>query len=81
MQQETPMQIMLKDLEYRYKISSNADMTIACASLEVTISYAKYLIKKEREQIIDAYNVGYQDGCDRKDDTSGSIYYNESFSA
>ena len=33
----------------------------------------------ERAQIIDGYNSGYQDGCDRKDDTSGSIYYNQTF--
>ena len=33
----------------------------------------------ERTHIIDAYNSGYQDVCNRKDDTRGSIYYNQTF--
>lgn len=33
----------------------------------------------EKEQIMNAYDVAYQHGCDRKDITSGNIYYNETY--
>lgn len=46
------MQIMLDDLELRYKVLSDAQMLQACAALEGTIEYAKSLIIKEREQSI-----------------------------
>jgi hypothetical protein len=52
---KTAMQLMLEDLELRYKVLSNAEMLQACGAIEGTIEYAKSLIIKEKEQIIDAY--------------------------
>ena len=56
---KTAMQLMLEDLELRYKVLSNAEMLQACGAIEGTIDYAKSLIIKEKEQIIDAYTEGY----------------------
>jgi hypothetical protein len=55
---KTAMQLMLEDLELRYKVLSNAEMLQACGAIEGTIDYAKSLIIKEKEQIIDAYEDG-----------------------
>ena len=52
------MQLMLEDLELRYKVLSNAEMLQACGAIEGTIDYAKSLIIKEKEQIVDAYADG-----------------------
>jgi hypothetical protein len=55
---KTAMQLMLEDLELRYKVLSNAEMLQACGAIEGTIDYAKSLIIKEKEQIVDAYADG-----------------------
>ena len=55
---KTAMQLMLEDLELRYKVLSNAEMLQACGAIEGTIEYAKSLIIKEKEQIIDAHLDG-----------------------
>jgi hypothetical protein len=52
---KTAMQLMLEDLELKYKVLSNAEMLQACGALEGTIDYAKSLIIKEKEQIMKAY--------------------------
>ena len=52
---KTAMQLMLEDLELRYKVLSNAEMLQACGAIEGTIDYAKSLIIKEKEQITKAY--------------------------
>ena len=52
------MQLMLEDLELRYKVLSDAQMLQACAAIEGTIEYAKSLIIKEKEQIENAYRDG-----------------------
>lgn len=52
---KTAMQLMLEDLELKYKILSDAQMIQGCAAIEGTIDYAKSLIIKEKEQIINAY--------------------------
>jgi hypothetical protein len=57
---KTAMQLMLEDLELRYKVLSDAQMIQGCAAIEGTIEYAKSLIIKEKEQIIEAYNNGQQ---------------------
>jgi hypothetical protein len=49
---KTAMQLMLEDLELRYKVLSDAQMIQACAAIEGTIEYAKSLIIKEKEQIV-----------------------------
>ena len=55
---KTAMQLMLDDLELRYKVLSDAQMIQACGAIEGTIEYAKSLILKEKEQIMDAYRDG-----------------------
>ena len=45
---KTAMQLMLEDLELRYKVLSNAQMLQACAAIEGTIEYANSLIIKEK---------------------------------
>ena len=71
------MQLMLEDLELRYKVLSDAQMLQACAAIEGTIEYAKSLTIKEKEQIIDAYYgkingvFGYRE--------EGQEYYNQTF--
>jgi hypothetical protein len=58
---KTAMQLMLEDLELRYKVLSNAEMLQACGAIEGTIDYAKSLIIKEKEQIIEAHADGSED--------------------
>jgi len=60
-QMKTAMQLMLEDLEFRYKVLSDAQMLQACAAIEGTIEYAKSLTIKEKEQIIDAHLNGQSD--------------------
>ena len=45
------MQLMLEDLELRYKVLSDAQMIQGCAAIEGTIEYAKSLVIKEKEQM------------------------------
>ena len=83
------MQLMLEDLELRYKVLSNAEMLQACGAIEGTIDYAKSLIIKEKEQIIKDWEKGYSTGCvvgsndytnedEQKD--NGNYYYNQTYS-
>jgi hypothetical protein len=60
---KTAMQLMLEDLELRYKVLSNAEMLQACGAIEGTIDYAKSLIIKEKEQIVNAYCDGAKGGA------------------
>ena len=55
---KTAMQLMLEDLELRYKVLSDAQMLQACAAIEGTIEYVKSLILKEKEQIMNAFLEG-----------------------
>jgi hypothetical protein len=71
---KTAMQLMLDDLELRYKVLSDAQMLQACAAIEGTIEYSKSLIIKEKEQIIDACNSAFEDKT-----TWGERYYNQTF--
>jgi hypothetical protein len=75
---KTAMQLMLEDLELRYKVLSNVEMLQACGAIEGTIDYAKSLIIKEKEQIIDAGNKCqiYNDGFVYED---GEEYYNQTY--
>lgn len=52
---KTAMQLMLEDLELRYKVLSDAQMLQACVAIEGTIEYSKSLIIKEKEQIEHAH--------------------------
>ena len=71
---KTAMQLMLDDLELRYKVLSDAQMLQACAAIEGTIEYSKSLIIKEKEQIIDACNSAFEDKT-----TWGERYYNQTY--
>jgi hypothetical protein len=71
---KTAMQLMLEDLELRYKVLSNAEMLQACGAIEGTIDYAKSLIIKEKEQIMDAYCDGLEGPYIRAEE-----YYNQNY--
>ena len=73
---KTAMQLMLEDLELRYKVLFDAQMLQACAAIEGTIEYAKSLIIKEKEQIENAY----MDGNHIKDEFyNPKEYYNQTY--
>ena len=73
---KTAMQLMLEDLELRYKVLSDAQMLQACGAIEGTIEYAKSLIIKEKEQIENAY----MDGNHIKDEFyNPKEYYNQTY--
>ena len=77
---KTAMQLMLEDLELRYKVLSDAQMLQACAAIEGTIEYAKSLIIKEKEQIIKAYNQADLDGYFQKTYPKyAEQYYNQTY--
>ena len=82
---KTAMQLMLEDLELRYKVLSNAEMLQACGAIEGTIDYAKSLIIKEKEQIINAHLEGWSDAYDYlKSDSNDQArqaedYYNQTY--
>jgi hypothetical protein len=74
---KTAMQLMLEDLELRYKVLSNAEMLQACGAIEGTIDYAKSLIIKEKEQIMDAAkSCNYIGGAT---DIEAEEYYNQTY--
>jgi predicted kinase len=52
----TAMQMMLDDLISKREAYENASMHHSVATLETSIELAEYLLEKEKEQIIDAYN-------------------------
>lgn len=54
----TAMQMMLNDLISKREVYENAKMYQCVATLETSIELAEYLLKKEKEQIIDAHFNG-----------------------
>ena len=48
----------------------------ALSDIMLYIEEAKQM---EMEQIKETYDIAYQHGCDRKEITSGNIYYNETY--
>ena len=74
---KTAMQLMLEDLELRYKVLSNAEMLQACGAIEGTIDYAKSLIIKEREQIVKAFNDRHHADVGHVD--KAWEYYNQTY--
>ena len=73
---KTAMQLMLEDLELRYKVLSNAEMLQACGAIEGTIDYAKSLIIKEKEQIRLSF---FRDGHEYWDNITFEEYYNQTY--
>jgi hypothetical protein len=80
---KTAMQLMLEDLELRYKVLSNAEMLQACGAIEGTIDYAKSLIIKEKEQISKAWDDGdyayFYNKETGRDFENGEEYYNQTY--
>jgi hypothetical protein len=80
---KTAMQLMLEDLELRYKVLSNAEMLQACGAIEGTIEYAKSLIIKEKEQITKAWDDGdyayFYSKETGRDFDNGEDYFNEKY--
>jgi hypothetical protein len=79
---KTAMQLMLEDLELRYKVLSKAEMLQACGAIEGTIDYAKSLIIKEKEQIIKAVEDTRSNIVPRmfiNENLSGEDYYHETY--
>ena len=72
---KTAMQLMLEDLELRYKVLSNAEMLQACGAIEGTIDYAKSLIIKEKEHLMMAFNDGKTNAVLKK--RTSEEYYNQ----
>jgi len=73
---KTAMQLMLEDLELRYKVLSDAQMIQGCAAIDGTIEYAKSLVIKEKEQIIDAFIQG---GEQWNSEDASIEYYNQTY--
>ena len=73
---KTAMQLMLDDLELRYKVLSDAQMIQACGAIEGTIEYAKSLIIKEKEQIMNAHTEGYSN---YDSEMTSKEYYNQTY--
>ena len=74
---KTAMQLMLEDLELRYKVLSDAQMIQGCAAIEGTIEYAKSLVIKEKEQIMMAFNDGKVNTVLKKKNSED--YYNQAY--
>jgi hypothetical protein len=55
---KTAMQTMLDDLLSKRDVYENAKMYECVATLETSIEIAQYLLEKEKEQIMMAYNDG-----------------------
>jgi hypothetical protein len=56
----TAMQMMLDDLLAKREVYENAKMYQCVATLETSIEIAKHLLKKEKEQICNAYTDGLE---------------------
>ena len=73
------MQLMLEDLELRYKVLSDAQMLQACAAIEGTIEYAKSLTIKEKEQIKKSFTRGDKNRNIHYTTINSEEYYNQTY--
>ena len=79
----TAMQRMLDDLLSKRDVYENAKMYECVATLETSIEIAKFLLEKEKEQIINAYEDGKEN--QRESITNiykyiiGEYYYNQTY--
>ena len=82
---KTAMQRMLDDLLAKREVYENAKMYECVATLETSIEIARFLLEKEKEQIIDAYKQGCGYEYEYIDDESTSYkeeaeeYYNQTY--
>ena len=79
----TAMQRMLDDLLAKRVVYENAKMYECVATLETSIEIAKFLLEKEKEQIINAHINGQSefDMLQFRDinKTLSDIYYNQTY--
>jgi hypothetical protein len=77
----TAMQRMLDDLLAKRVVYENAKMYECVATLETSIEIAQFLLEKEKEQIINAYEDGKQNGIESITNINkyiiGEYYYNQ----
>ena len=77
------MQIMLDDLLAKREVYENAKMYECVATLETSIEIAEYLIEKEKEQIINTYEIGSSHGMgvieDGLDYIHGIEYFDQTY--
>ena len=79
------MQRMLDDLIAKRNVYENSKMYECVATLETSIEIARFLLEKEKEQIIDAYKQGCGYEYEYIDDESTSYkeeaeeYYNQTY--
>ena len=74
----TAMQMMLNDLISKREAYENAKMYQCVATLETSIELAEYLLEKEKEQLMIAYNDGNFNAGLKVWETS-SEYYNKKY--
>ena len=70
---KTAMQRMLDDLIEKRNVYENAKMYQSVATLETSIEIARYLLEKERDQIINAFQNGWNWNY------NAEKYYNETY--
>ena len=78
------MQRMLDDLLAKRVVYENAKMYECVATLETSIEIAQYLLEKEKEQIIEAFESGMAEGdgihsANLDYDANSSIYFNQTY--
>ena len=71
---KTAMQELIEELEKRMKSYLSVDMALSASAIAITLMEAKKLLKKEKEQIIDASNSAFEDKT-----TWGERYYNQNY--
>jgi hypothetical protein len=80
---QTTMQMMLDDLLAKRDVYENAKMYECVATLETSIEIAKFLLEKEKEQIINAHINGQSefDMLQFRDinKTLSDNYYNQTY--
>jgi hypothetical protein len=68
-------------IEYMHELNTRPYVN-GTTFMEGTIKYAKQMIEKEKEQIINTFNYGYycaSSGTDDEFELKGSIYYNQTY--
>ena len=76
------MQRMLDDLLVKREVYENAKMYECVATLETSIEIAKFLLEKEKEQIMDSFDYGYHcasNGTSAEITLDGKMYYNQTY--
>jgi hypothetical protein len=75
----TAMQMMLNDLISKRETYENASMHHSLATLETSIELAEYLLEKEKEQIIDAYEAAMERPIENYAESYYNMNYNQTY--